>query len=44
MDAVEKTIYVEKGERGSNIVFPIILRLLGKISSGGKRKGTISGN
>ena len=25
---------VEKMERGSNIIFPIILRLLGRISSG----------
>ena len=25
---------VEKSERGNNIIFPIILRLLGRISSG----------
>ena len=28
-----------KRDRGSNIIFPIILRLLGRISSGKKGKG-----
>ena len=31
---------LEKRERGTNIIFPIILRLLGRISSVEKRKGT----
>ena len=31
---------MHKRERGSNIICPIILRLLGRISSGGKGKGT----
>jgi len=31
--------YVEKREMGSNIIFPLILRLLGRISSGEKWKG-----
>ena len=31
---------VQKRERGSNIIFPIILRLLGRISSVEERKGT----
>ena len=31
---------VEKREKGSNIIFPIILRLLGRISSGLRGKGT----
>ena len=31
---------VEKRERGSIIIFPIRLRLLGRISSGEERKGT----
>ena len=35
----EKNI-IEKREKGSNIIFPIILRLLGRMSSGEKGKGT----
>ena len=38
--AVEKNITWEKRERGSNIIFPIILRLLGRISSGEEVKWT----
>jgi len=35
--------YIEIRERGSNIIFPIILRLLGRISSGedGKKTGIL---
>ena len=35
-----KEYNVEKRERGSNIVFPIILRLLGRISIGEEGKRT----
>ena len=38
--AVWEEYNLEKRERGSNIIFPIILRLLGRISGGGKGKGT----
>ena len=37
--SVNKEYNKVKRERGSNIVFPIILRLLGRISSGEKGKG-----
>ena len=37
--AVGKNITWKKGERESNIILPIILRLLGRLSSGTKRKG-----
>ena len=37
--AVEKN-NMEKRARGSNIIFPVILRLLGRISSGEEGKGT----
>ena len=38
--AVGKNITCKKRERGSNIICPIILRLLGRISSGDEGKGT----
>ena len=37
---VGKNIKWEKREKGSNIIFAIILMLLGRISSGEERKGT----
>ena len=42
--AVGKIITWKKRVRGSNIIFPLIFRLLGRISGGEKEKGTdISG-
>jgi len=35
----EEELNVEKREMGSNIIFPIILRLFGRISSGEEGKG-----
>ena len=40
--AAGKEYNVEKRERGSHIIFPVILRLLGKISGGEDGKGTVS--
>ena len=38
--AVGKNITCKKKDRGSNIIFPIIFRLFGRVSSGNKGKGT----
>ena len=38
--AVGKNIMWKEGKGGSNIIFPIILRLLGRILSWEERKGT----
>ena len=37
---MRKKIALKKREKGSNIIFPVILRLLGGISSYEKMKGT----
>ena len=36
----EEEYNVEKRDRGSNIILPVLLRLLGRISNGERGKGT----